>query len=64
MERPQRKITYQHTLMKRLKQRWGDKYPDKNNILKQNLRDNAARFKQQMGWKKNLIQKERFNLEK
>ena len=33
--------------MLELKQRWDRKYPNKNHISKQNLRDNAVRFKQQ-----------------
>ena len=30
--------------MERIKQRWDEKYPE-NGLSKQNLRDNAARFK-------------------
>ena len=32
----------------RLKERWDIKFPEKNNISKQNLRDNAARFKHEV----------------
>ena len=32
----------------RLKQRWDRKYPNKNHISKENLWDNAVRFKQQI----------------
>ena len=31
--------------MLRLKRRWDEKYPEKKCVSKQNLRDNAARFK-------------------
>ena len=34
--------------MLRLKQRWDKKYPEKNRVSKQNLRDNAARFKKEL----------------
>ena len=32
----------------RLKQRWDEQYPEKNHVSKQNLRDNAARFKKEL----------------
>ena len=31
--------------MLRLKRRWDEQYPEKNRVSKQNLRDNAERFK-------------------
>ena len=31
--------------MLRLKRRWDEQYPEKNCVSKQNLRDNAERFK-------------------
>ena len=31
-----------------LKRRWDEQYPEKNHISKQNLRDNAARFKKEL----------------
>ena len=34
--------------MMRLKERWDERYPNKSYISKQNLRDNSARFKQQL----------------
>ena len=34
--------------MLRLKQRWDKQYPEKNRISKQNLKDNAARFKKEL----------------
>ena len=34
--------------MIRLKRRWDEQYPEKNHISKQNLRDNAARFKKEL----------------
>lgn len=33
--------------MQRLKERWDAKFPEKNDVSKQNLRDNAARFKRE-----------------
>ena len=41
--------------MLRLKQRWDRKYPNKQHISKQNLRDNAMRFKQQIHVLENSI---------
>ena len=41
--------------MFRLKQRWDRKYPNKNHISKQNLRDNALRIKQQIHVSDNSI---------
>ena len=35
-------------IMLRLKRRWDKQYPQKNHISKQNLRDNAARFKKEL----------------
>ena len=35
--------------MLRLKRRWDEQYPEKNCVSKQNLRDNAARFKKELG---------------
>ena len=32
----------------RFKQRWDEQYPVKNRVSKQNLRDNAARFKKEL----------------
>ena len=34
--------------MLRLKLRWDEQYPEKNRVSKQNLRDNAARFKKEL----------------
>ena len=34
--------------MMSLKRRWDQKYPEKNNVSKQNLRDNAVRFKKEL----------------
>ena len=34
--------------MLRLKRRWGEQYPEKNSVSKQNLRDNAARLKKEL----------------
>ena len=34
--------------MERLKRRWDEKYPEKRNMSKQNLRDNAVRFKREI----------------
>ena len=34
--------------MLRLKRRWDEQYPEKNRVSKQNLRDNAARFKKEL----------------
>ena len=34
--------------MLRLKRRWNKQYPQKNRVSKQNLRDNAARFKKEL----------------
>ena len=31
-----------------LKQRWDEQYPEKNHVSKQNLRDNASRFKEEL----------------
>ena len=31
--------------IERLKRRWDEQYPEKCNVSKQNLRDNAVRFK-------------------
>ena len=46
--------------MLRLKRRWDEQYPQKNRLSKQNLRDNAARFKEKLemnvGSKKELIE--------
>ena len=35
--------------MLRLKRRWDEQNPEKNCVSKQNLRDNAARFKKELG---------------
>ena len=35
--------------MLRLKRQWDEQYPEKNCVSKQNLRDNAARFKKELG---------------
>ena len=35
--------------MLRLKRRWDEQYPEKNCVSKQNLRDNAARLKKELG---------------
>ena len=43
--------------MPRLKQRWDRKYPNKSHLSKQNLRDNAVRFKQQIHVSGNSIPK-------
>ena len=34
--------------MERLKKRWDEQYPEKHKVSKQNLRDNAVRFKREM----------------
>ena len=34
--------------MERLKRRWDEKYPEKRNMSKQNLKDNAVRFKREI----------------
>ena len=34
--------------MLKLKRRWDEQYPEKNRVSKQNLRDNAARFKKEL----------------
>ena len=34
--------------MLRLKRRWDEQYPGKKRVSKQNLRDNAARFKKEL----------------
>ena len=35
--------------MLKLKWRWEEQYPEENPVSKQNLRDNAARFKKELG---------------
>ena len=37
--------------MLRLKRRWHKQYPEKNRLSKQNLRNNAARFKKELEMK-------------
>ena len=39
--------------MLRLKRRWDQQYPKTNHISKQNLRDNAASFKKELGMNDN-----------
>ena len=39
--------------MLRLNRRWDQPYPEKNHISKQNLRDNAAQFKKELGMNDN-----------
>ena len=34
--------------MLRLKRRWDEQYPEKNRVSKQNLKNNAARFKKEL----------------
>ena len=41
--------------MQRLKMRWDKRFPNKSNISKQSLRDNAARFKKEFNVNSNLI---------
>ena len=53
--------------MLRLKRRWDKQYPEKNRVSKQNLRDNAARFKKELemcvGSQKSQIEMEEDNFE-
>ena len=42
--------------MLRLKLRWGEQYPEKNRVSKQNLRDNAAKFQKELEWNVNSEQ--------
>ena len=41
--------------MQRLKMRWNKRFPEKSNISKQNLRDNAVRFKKEFNVNSNSI---------
>ena len=41
--------------MERMKRRWDEKYPEKTRVSKQNLRDNAIRYKKEFGINENEI---------
>ena len=48
--------------MERLKRRWDEQYPDKSNVSKQNLRDNAVRFKMEVNIDQEINQGETNNV--
>ena len=42
--------------MKRIKEKWGAKYPNRNYVSTQNLRDNAVRFRMDMNEPNTVIE--------